>query len=108
MKTKLHLTCLIILTSLSMNVFSQGLSSMVNPGPAQTNAAPDFEKTKGEMISFHMLKVVDHQKVVDCLKKTTDFESMNGCNKILEKYLKKNVEKEKEQKEQAEPEAQQE
>jgi hypothetical protein len=51
---------------------------------------------------------VDHQKVVDCLKKTTDFESMNGCNKILEKYLKKNVEKEKEQKEQAEPEAQQE
>ena len=102
MKTKLHLTCLIILTSLSMNVFSQGLSSMINPGPAQTNAAPDFEKTKGEMISFHMLKVVDHQKVVDCLKKSSNFESMNDCNKILEKYLKKNVEKAREQKEQAE------
>jgi len=88
-----------------MNVFSQGLSTVINPGPAQTNAAPDFETTKGKMISFHMLKVVDHQKVVDCLKKTTDFQSMYGCNKILEKYFKKNVEKEKEQKE---PEAQQE
>jgi len=102
MKTKLHLTCLIILTSLSMNVFSQGLSSMNNPGPAQSNAAPDFGKTKGEMINFHMGKVVDHQKVVDCLKKSSNFESMNDCNKILEKYLKKNVEKAREQKEQAE------
>ena len=101
MKTKLHLTCLIFLTSLPMNVFSQGLSSMINLGPVQTNAAPDFEKTKGEMISFHKLKVVDYQKVVDCLKKTTDFESMNGWNKILEKYLKKNVKKASEQKEQA-------
>jgi hypothetical protein len=82
-----------------MNVFSQGISSMSNPSSAQTSAAPDFEKTKGEMISFHMLKVVDHQKVVDCLKKTTDFESMNGCNKILEKYLKKNVEEAKNQEE---------
>jgi hypothetical protein len=53
------------------------------------NAAPDFEKTKGEMISFHMLKVVDHQKVVDCLKRSESFESMNGCNKYLEKYIKK-------------------
>jgi len=108
MKTKLYITSIIILTSLSMNVFSQGLSSMINPGPPQTNGTPDFETTKGKMLSFHMLKVVDHQKVVDCLKKTKDFESMNGCNKILEKYLKMNVEKTKEQKEQAEPEAQQE
>ena len=73
MKTKLHLTCLITLTSLSMNLFSQGLSSIINPGPAQTNGAPDFETTKGKMISFHMLKVVDHQKVVDCLKKNHGF-----------------------------------
>jgi hypothetical protein len=32
---------------------------------------------------------------VDCLKKTTDFESMNGCNKILQKYLKKNIDEAK-------------
>ena len=82
-----------------MNSFSQGLSSIINPGPERTNAAPDFGKTKGEMIRFHMVKVVDHQKVVECLKETTDLQSMNGCNKILEKYLKKNVEKEKEQRE---------
>ena len=68
MKTKLYITSIIILTSLSINVLSQGLSSVINPGPAQTNGAPDFETTKGKMISFHMLKVVDHQKVVDCLK----------------------------------------
>jgi len=83
MKTKLNLACIIVLTTLSMNVFSQ------DPGQERKNAAPDFEKTKGEMISFHMLKVVDHQKVVDCLKKSESFESMNNCNKHLEKYIKK-------------------
>jgi hypothetical protein len=51
----------------------------------------NFETTQKEMISFHMLKVADHQKVVDCLKKANDFDSMNDCNKHLEKYIKKDV-----------------
>jgi hypothetical protein len=105
MKTKLYVASILISTSLSSNVFSQGLSQMINPSSERTNAAPNFEKTKGEMINFHMLKVEDHQKVVDCLKKTKNFNSINECNKFVEKYLKKVVEKEKEQKE---PEAQQE
>lgn len=90
MKTKLNQACIIVLTTLSMNVFSQDL------GQERENATPDFEKTKGEMISFHMLKVVDHQKVVDCLKKTSNFESMNACNVHLEKYIKKEEVKEEE------------
>ena len=89
MKTKLNIACIIVLTTLSMNVFSQEFSSLINQVPERKNAAPDFEKSKGEMISFHMLKVVDHQKVVDCLKKSESFESMNNCNKYLEKYFKK-------------------
>jgi hypothetical protein len=87
-----------ILSTLSMNCFSQGFSSVINGSEERTNAAPDFEKSKGEMISFHMLKVVDHQKVVDCLKKTSNFESMNACNVHLEKYLKKEEVKEEEEK----------
>jgi len=83
MKTKLNQACIIVLTTLSMNVFSQ------DPVQERENATPDFDKTKEEMISFHMLKVVDHQKVVDCLKKTSNFESMNACNVHLEKYIKK-------------------
>ncbi len=88
MKKKLNILGLFLMITFSTDSFSQGLSSAANSEYGK-NAAPDFEKTKGEMISFHMLKVVDHQKVVDCLKKTTDFESMNGCNKHLEKYIKK-------------------
>ena len=42
------------------------------------------------------MKVVDHQKVVDCLKKSVDFESMNACNVHLEKYIKKEEVKEEE------------
>ena len=92
MKFKLNIAYIIVLTTLSMNVFSQ------DPSQERKNATPDFEKTKGEMISFHMLKVVDHQKVVDCLKKSESFESMNGCNKYLEKYLRKEEVKEEEDK----------
>jgi len=80
-------------------VFSQGLSTIINSGLVRTSANPNFEKTKGEMISFHMIKVVDHQKVVDCLKKSVDFESMHACNVHLEKYIKKNVEEAKNQEE---------
>jgi len=99
MKTKTHLLTLLILSTLSLNCFSQGYSSAANPPGERKNAAPDFKKSKGEMISFHMLKVVDHQKVVDCLKKSVDFESMNTCNVHLEKYIKKNVEEAKNQEE---------
>ena len=96
MKKKFRVISIIILSTLSMNCFSQGLSSEINPAADIKNAAPDFEKSKGEMISFHMLKVVDHQKVVDCLKKASDFESMNACNVHLEKYIKKEKVKEEE------------
>ena len=98
MKNKFCVLTIIILSSLSMNCFSQGYSSVANTGEERINGAPDFEKSKGEMISFHMLKVVDHQKVVDCLKKTSDFESMNACNVHLQKYLKKEEVKEEEEK----------
>jgi len=99
MKNNFRFYCIIVLSTLSMNCFSQGYSSAVNSIEERKNAAPDFEKSKGEMISFHMLKVVDHQKVVDCLKKSADFESMNACNVHLEKYIKKNVEEAKNQEE---------
>ena len=99
MKTKTHFLALLILTILSLNCFSQGYSSTANPVGERKNVAPDFEKSKGEMISFHELKVVDHKKVVDCLKKSVDFESMNACNVHLEKYIKKNVEEAKSQEE---------
>ena len=98
MKKKFRLLTITVLSTLSMNCFSQGFSSEENQAADVKNAAPDFEKSKGEMISFHMLKVVDHQKVVDCLKKTSDFGSMNACNVHLEKYLKKEEVKEEEEK----------
>jgi hypothetical protein len=95
---KFHFLTIIILSTLSMNCFSQGYSSPANSGEEGINGAPDFGKSKGEMISFHMMKVVDHQKVVDCLKKSVDFESMNACNVHLEKYIKKKEVKEEEEK----------
>ncbi len=99
MKIKLHITGLIFFTLNSMNSFSQEFSPVLISGTEIKNASPDFEKTKGKMINFHMTKVVDHQKVVDCLKKSVDFESMNACNVHLEKYIKKNVEEAKNQEE---------
>ncbi len=47
-------------------------------------------------MSFQILR---NQKVVDCLKKSVDFESMNACNVHLEKYIKKNIEEAKNQEE---------
>jgi hypothetical protein len=44
-------------------------------------------------------QIFRNRKVVDCLKKSVDFESMNACNVHLEKYIKKNVEEAKNQEE---------
>jgi hypothetical protein len=95
MKRKYQLASFLILSTVSMNCFSQNFSS-ANPS-APREGAPDFGRSKSEMINFHKVKVIDHQKVVDCLKVSIDFESMNACNKHLEKYIKKDNQKENEE-----------
>ncbi len=60
MKTKTYLLTPLILFTLSISCFSQGYSSAENPTRERKNASPDLEKSKEKMISFHMLKVVDH------------------------------------------------
>jgi hypothetical protein len=92
MKNKRLMVSLLFL-SFSMNCFTQDFSSALYLGENRKNSPDDFQKSKAELINFHLGKAIDHQKVADCLTKTADFESMNLCNKHLEKYFKKNAEK---------------
>ncbi len=72
-----------------MNCFTQDFSSALYLGENRKNSADDLKKSKAELINFHLGKKIDHQKVVDCVKKSISFESMNDCGKHLEKYFKK-------------------
>ena len=96
MKIKFHMLSSILLFHFSMNCFSQDVSSTLDPSSEQQAqvTSPNFDASKEKMIEFHSEKVADHQKVLECIKESSDYASMNDCNKYLEKYLKKNIEEE--------------
>ena len=101
MKNKMNFLSIMTLLSLPMISYSQELSTLLNPASSGSkgSVAVSFEASREKMMEFHAQKIMDHQKVLDCLKDSNGFESMNACNKHLEKYLKKNVEAAKNQEE---------